>query len=94
MSDEKKVFTQARVTAALDAVSKLRERREALALSQRQVGELMGLTPKQAQLKVGQWERGDRPPSYAQLAAYAAAVGMRIEVGIAYTLTDDPTHNP
>lgn len=86
MSDDSKVFTAARVAAALDAVSRLRARREALGLSQRQVGEAMGLTSKQAQLKVGQWERGDRPPSYAQIAAYAAAVGMRVEVGVSFTL--------
>lgn len=86
MSDESKVFTAARVAAALDAVSKLRTRREALGMTQRQVGEAMGISPKQAQLKVGQWERGDRAPSYAQIAAYAAAVGMRIEVGVSYTL--------
>lgn len=93
MSD-KTIFRAARVAAGLDAVGKLRERREAMGMSQRTVGEAMGLTPKQAQLKVGQWERGDRPPSYAQLAAYAAAVGMRIEVGVSFTLHDDSSLNP
>lgn len=86
MSDDSKVFTAARVAAALDAVGRLRTRREALGLSQREVGEAIGITPKQAQNRVGQWERGDRPPSYAQLAAYATAVGLRVEVGVSFTL--------
>lgn len=85
MSDDK-TFTAARVAAALKAVRELRAQREALGMSQRQVGEAMGLTPKQAQLRVGQYERGDRPISYAQLALYAAAVGMRVEVGVSFEL--------
>jgi transcriptional regulator with XRE-family HTH domain len=86
---EKTIFAAAREAAALDAVRKLRERREALGMSQRQVGEAMGLTPKQAQLRVGQYERGDRAIPYAQLAAYAAAVGMRVEVGVSFDLHEN-----
>lgn len=58
----------------------LKAAREAQGLSQREVGELMGIAPSAAQGAIGRWETGQREPSASNLAAWAAALGMTLEV--------------
>lgn len=69
-----KAQTLERLTAPLKAE---RERR---GLSQREVGELMGLAPSAAQGAIARWETGTREPSATNLAAWAAALGMALEI--------------
>lgn len=69
-----KAQTLERLTAPLKAE---RERR---GLSQREVGELMGLAPSAAQGAIARWELGTREPSASNLAAWADALGMTLEI--------------
>ena len=71
-----------------DLVTQLRDRRRALRLSQREVGERMDLaTPQQ---RIGQWERGARIPTADNLAAWAAALGAQFTLTSAIVLDAHP----
>ncbi len=71
-----------------DLVAQLRDRRRALRLSQREVGERMNLvTPQQ---RIGQWERGARIPTADNLAAWAAALGAQFTLTSAIVLDTHP----
>lgn len=66
---------------ALEALTApLKAERERRGLSQREVGELMGLAPSAAQGTIGRWELGTREPSATNLAAWADALGMALEI--------------
>lgn len=65
----------------LDALTApLKAERERRGLSQREVGEMMGLAPSAAQGAIARWELGTREPSASNLAAWADALGMKLEV--------------
>lgn len=61
-------------------VAVLTARRKALGLSQAAVAKQLGLMPN----AVCQWESGNRTPRVHRFAAWAAVLGMRVE------LTDSP----
>jgi transcriptional regulator with XRE-family HTH domain len=61
-------------------VRKLKEIRETIGWSQRQVGQAMGVTTKTPEGRVSGWERGDRTPTDENLAAWAAALGMELRI--------------
>lgn len=66
---------------ALEALTApLKTERERRGLSQREVGELMGLATPGAQGAIARWETGAREPSASNLAAWAAALGMTLEI--------------
>lgn len=70
-----------RKAQALEALTApLKAAREAQGLSQREVGELMGLAPSAAQGAIARWENGQREPSASNLAAWADALGMALEI--------------
>lgn len=61
-------------------IAPLKAERERRGLSQREVGELMGLASAGAQGAIGRWELGTREPSASNLAAWADALGMKLAV--------------
>lgn len=65
----------------LDAlIAPLKAERERRDLSQREVGEMMGLASSAAQGAIARWELGTREPSASNLAAWADALGMALEI--------------
>lgn len=71
-----------------DLVAQLRDRRLALGLSQRAVGERMRLTTPQQ--RIGEWERGVRSPSADNLASWAAALDAQFSLKSAIALDTTP----
>lgn len=66
---------------ALEALTApLKAAREAQGLSQREVGEALGIAPSAAQGAIARWENGLREPSASNLAAWADALGMALEI--------------
>lgn len=66
---------------ALEALTApLKAERERRGLSQRQVGEMLGHTGGAAQQIIFRWETGAREPNASNLAAWADALGMALEI--------------
>jgi len=57
----------------------IREAREAIGLTQQQLGERIGLKPNSAQPVVAGWERGDRPIPRRRVKEVADLLGLDIK---------------
>lgn len=68
------------VASSKPLTAALKAERERRGLSQREVGELMGLATPGAQGAIARWETGAREPSASNLAAWAAALGLTLEI--------------
>ena len=59
-------------------MSIIKQARESLGMTQQELGEAVGLTPKWAQSVVAGWERGERPIPRKRLKAAARVLGVDI----------------